>query len=108
MSQEDDTYSTMFTALKHPIRRKILRILNQTPTTYTDIQTQLGIDNGLLNYHLDSMKDLIKKKEDGKYTLNEFGRAGAPTPPEGGGTHHQPFSSNQLTPGLFSQGTGSR
>jgi DNA-binding transcriptional ArsR family regulator len=75
MSQEDDTYSSMFTALKHPIRRKILRILNQTPTTYTDIQTQLGIDNGLLNYHLDNMRDLISKGEDGEYSLSEFGRA---------------------------------
>jgi len=75
MSLEDDTYSTIFTALKHPIRRRILRILNQTPTTYTDILTQLGIDNGLLNYHLDNMKDLITKGEGGKYSLSEFGRA---------------------------------
>ncbi|MGD0804334.1 MAG: winged helix-turn-helix domain-containing protein [Candidatus Bathyarchaeia archaeon] len=93
MSNEDDTYSTMFTALKHPIRRKILRILDQTPTTYTDIQLQLGIDNGLLNYHLDNMKDLITKGEDGKYSLSEFGRAAvnvtekveAPTRSRGGG-----------------------
>ncbi len=75
MSQEDDTYSTMFTTLKHPIRRKILNILNQTPTTYTDIQTQLGIDNGLLNYHLDNMRDLITKNEEELYTLSEFGKA---------------------------------
>ena len=75
MSNEDDTYSTMFTALKHPIRRKILRILNQTPATYTDLQTQLGIDNGLLNYHLDNLRELINKEEDGKYRLSDFGEA---------------------------------
>ncbi|MGD0805234.1 MAG: winged helix-turn-helix domain-containing protein [Candidatus Bathyarchaeia archaeon] len=72
---EDDTYSTIFTALKHPIRRKILRILNQQPTTYTEILNQLNIENGLLNYHLDNMKDLITKGEDGKYSLSDFGGA---------------------------------
>ncbi len=75
MGEEDDTYSTMFTALKHPIRRKILRIISQSPVTYTAILSQLGIDNGLLNYHLDNMKDLITKREDGSYLLSEFGKA---------------------------------
>ena len=75
MSAEDDTYSTIFTTLKHPIRRRILRILDQNPTTYTDIQRQLQIDNGLLNYHLENMKELITKGEDGRYVLSEFGRA---------------------------------
>jgi len=65
----------MFTALKHPIRRKILRIINESPVTYTEILNQLSIDNGLLNYHLENMKDLIAKKEDGSYLLSEFGKA---------------------------------
>ena len=75
MSEEDDTYSTMFTALKHPIRRKILRIINQSPATYTEILSQLEIDNGLLNYHLENMKDLITKRDGGNYVLSEFGKA---------------------------------
>ncbi len=75
MSEEDDTYSSMFTALKHPIRRKILRVINQKPSTYTEILNQLGVDNGLLNYHLDNMKDLTTKDEKGRYHLSEFGRA---------------------------------
>jgi hypothetical protein len=75
LSEEDDTYSTMFNALKHPIRRKILRIINESPVTYTEILSQLGIDNGLLNYHLENMKDLIAKREDGGYLLSEFGKA---------------------------------
>jgi predicted transcriptional regulator len=65
----------MFTALKHPIRRKILRIINQSPVTYTEILSQLGIDNGLLNYHLENMKELLTKDEEGRYKLSEFGRA---------------------------------
>jgi DNA-binding transcriptional ArsR family regulator len=75
MGFEDDTYSSIFNALKHPIRRKILRILKEKPATYTEILNQLNIDNGLLNYHLDNMKDLLTKNEDEKYTLSEFGKA---------------------------------
>jgi DNA-binding transcriptional ArsR family regulator len=77
MSGEDDTYSTIFTALKHPLRRRILRRLQASPATYTELLNELSIENGLLNYHLESVKELLTKQEDGKYTLNEFGRAGA-------------------------------
>jgi hypothetical protein len=76
MTAEDDTYSTIFTALKHPIRRNILRRLNTSSATYTELLNELEIENGLLTYHLESMRDLLKKKEDGSYTLSEFGKAG--------------------------------
>jgi DNA-binding transcriptional ArsR family regulator len=75
MDLEDDTYSIIFNALKHPIRRKILRMLNQSPSPYTEILTTLSIENGLLNYHLDNMKELLTKDEEGRYKLSEFGRA---------------------------------
>ncbi len=75
MSSEDDTYSNIFNALKHPIRRRILRILKEKPATYTEIQRDLNIDNGLLNYHLENMKDLHTKDEKGRYCLSEFGIA---------------------------------
>lgn len=71
---EEDTYSTIFNALKHPIRRRILRIINSRPSTYTEIQNQLNIDNGLLNYHLDNMRSLLTKEENGSYNLSDFGR----------------------------------
>lgn len=76
MSEEDDTYSTIFTALKHPIRRNILRRLSISSTSYTSLLNELGIENGLLNYHIDSLHELIRKNEDGTYTLSEFGLAG--------------------------------
>ena len=75
MSFEEDTYNTIFKAMQHPIRRRILRTLSEAPSTYTEIQRTLNIDNGLLNYHLDNMRDLITKNEEEKYTLSEFGRA---------------------------------
>jgi DNA-binding transcriptional ArsR family regulator len=75
LSFEEDTYSSIYTALKHPIRRRILRMLGQSPVIYTDILNQLNIDNGLLNYHLDNMKELITKDKEGRYILSEFGKA---------------------------------
>jgi hypothetical protein len=75
MSTEEDTYNIIFKAMQHPIRRRILRTLSEAPSTYTEIQKTLNIDNGLLNYHLDNMKDLITKNDEEKYTLSEFGKA---------------------------------
>jgi DNA-binding transcriptional ArsR family regulator len=75
MSTEDDIYNIIFKAMQHPIRRRILRTLSEFPSTYTEIQRTLNIDNGLLNYHLDNMRNLITKDEYEKYTLSEFGKA---------------------------------
>jgi DNA-binding transcriptional ArsR family regulator len=76
MEIEDDTYSSIFLALKHPIRRRILRMLKEHPYSYTEILNELGIDNGLLNYHLENLRELLAKGEDEKYRLSEFGEAG--------------------------------
>ncbi len=75
MGSEEDTYNTIFHALKHPIRRRILRQLESNPTTFTGLLDELGIDNGLLNYHLNNLNELITKGEDEKYRLSEFGEA---------------------------------
>lgn len=74
MDLDEDTYSVIFSALKHPSRRKILRILAEGPNTYTELQNKLGIDTGYLNYYLDSLDGLIIKNERG-YSLSELGRA---------------------------------
>ena len=75
MGSEEDTYNTIFHALKHPIRRRILRQIETHPATFTELLNELGIDNGLLNYHLNNLKELITKGEDEKYRLSEFGAA---------------------------------
>jgi len=72
---EEDTYTTIFKAMQHPIRRRILRALSAAPASYTEILRDLNIDNGLLNYHLDALSTLITKDKEEKYTLSEFGRA---------------------------------
>ena len=76
MEIEEDTYSSIFQALKHPIRRRILRMLKEKPSTYTEILNELGVDNGLLNYHLENLKGLLAKGEDEQYRLSDFGEAG--------------------------------
>ncbi|MBS7631009.1 winged helix-turn-helix transcriptional regulator [Candidatus Bathyarchaeota archaeon] len=72
---EEDTYSKIFAALKHPVRRKILRILNESPCTYTRLLNSLGIETGFLNYHLENLNELVTKDESGKYILSAFGNA---------------------------------
>jgi len=75
MGSEEDTYNVMFHALKHPVRRRILRRLDAGPASFTGLLNELGIDNGLLNYHLNSLGELVAKGPDERYRLSEFGAA---------------------------------
>ena len=70
---EEETYSTVFTALKHPVRRRLLRTLSQGSRTFTDLQNSFKVNAAVLTFHLDTMKDLICKTEDGKYSLSTMG-----------------------------------
>jgi len=73
MTFEEDTYSLIFSSLKHPARRKILRILGEGPSTYTELQRKLDVETGFLNYYLDSLDGLIAKNKDGRYRVSELG-----------------------------------
>lgn len=73
---EEETYSVIFASLKHPVRRKILRLLTGGSKTFTEVLEQVDIDSSHLSYHLENLKDLVKK-ENGKYSLSDFGRAAA-------------------------------
>ncbi len=75
MSFEEDTYSRIFAALKHPVRRKILAILGEERLTYTELLNRLGVETGFLNYHLENLSELIAKDSEGRYHLSEFGAA---------------------------------
>jgi DNA-binding transcriptional ArsR family regulator len=72
---EEETYSTMFSSLRHPARRKILRMLSEKSMTFSEILDHLGIPSSHLTYHLESLGELVVKKEDGKYKLSSFGEA---------------------------------
>lgn len=72
---EDEIYSTMFTSLKHPVRRKIMRMLSNKPMTFMEIAEQLDVSTSNLTYHLESLGDLVNKLDDGRYKLSTFGLA---------------------------------
>ncbi len=72
---EDEIYSTMFSSLKHPIRRKILRMLGSKPMTFMELVEELGISTPNLTYHLESLGELISKMDNGQYKLSAFGLA---------------------------------
>jgi DNA-binding transcriptional ArsR family regulator len=74
-SSEEDSYSMIFASLKHPIRRKILRILSSEPQSFSDLQKQFKIESSHLTYHLDGLGNLLYKAEDGKYALSSLGEA---------------------------------
>lgn len=72
---DEDTYSMVFASLKHPIRRKILRMLSNEPESFSSLQKQFRIESSHLTYHLEGLGSLLLKTEDGKYTLSSVGEA---------------------------------
>jgi DNA-binding transcriptional ArsR family regulator len=76
---EEDTYSIIFTSLKHPIRRRILRILSDEPQTFSELQKLFMIESSHLTYHLEGLGNLLLKTQDGKYALSSLGEAAVST-----------------------------
>jgi len=74
-SQQDEIYSIMFASLKHPVRRKILRMLGSKSMTFMEMVEELGISSPNLTYHLESLGELISKMDNDKYKLSTFGLA---------------------------------
>ena len=72
---EEETYSIMFKSLKHPARRKILRMLAEKPKNFSRILDEMGISSSHLTYHLENLGELVTKMESGKYRLSTFGQA---------------------------------
>ena len=90
---EEETYSLIFTSLKHPIRRRILRMLADKPLTYSEILETLNIDSGHLSYHLENLGDLTVHSDNGQYRLSSFGIAAVKL--MGGVEEQTPTSSNR-------------
>jgi parallel beta-helix repeat protein len=91
---DEDTYSTFFSSLKHPIRRKILRTLSNGPESFSDLQRQMGIESSHLTYHLEGLGSLLLKTVNGKYGLSSLGEAAVSTMnhvEEPSGTPSRPF-----------------
>ena len=71
---KDELYSTIFSALRHGARRKILRILSKRGVSFTELLNELGLTSSHLTYHLDALGELIGKNES-IYSLSVFGKA---------------------------------
>ena len=63
----------MFSALNHPIRRRIIEMLARDNMQYTHMLEELDVDTGKLNFHLKKLGDLIEKDEKGLYKLTDKG-----------------------------------
>jgi hypothetical protein len=71
---EEEIYSIMFKSLKHPVRRQILRMLNDKPLPFMEMVELLGVSSSHLTYHLENLGELVNKTDDGHYMLSSFGR----------------------------------
>jgi DNA-binding transcriptional ArsR family regulator len=74
-NSEEETYSIMFASMKHPARRKILRLLSEKPKNFSRILDELEISSSHLTYHLENLGELVTKLDDGRYKLSSFGKA---------------------------------
>jgi DNA-binding transcriptional ArsR family regulator len=72
---EEDTYSIMFTSLRHPSRRTILKMLSKKSMTFSQMLEELGIPGSQLTYHLETLSEFIDKMDNGKYKLSRLGEA---------------------------------
>ena len=64
---------TIFQALSHPLRQRVVSMLSEKPRTYTYLLETLGVESGHLAYHLRHLGDVVEKDESGLYTLTKLG-----------------------------------
>ena len=76
---EEEIYSIMFSSLKHPQRRKILRMLSEKSMTFSELLEALAVSSSHLTYHLENLGELVVKLDNGKYRLSSFGEASVAT-----------------------------
>ena len=70
---------TLYKILKDKTRRRIILLLNEKGNlSYTDLKSNVEItNNGLLNFHLKALDDLLVKDNSGQYGLTDRGRLAA-------------------------------
>jgi len=65
----------LFEAISHPVRIRIIKILEKQPTSFASLKRQLGIDSsGNLDFHLKKLGELVAVRADGLYGLTDAGR----------------------------------
>jgi DNA-binding HxlR family transcriptional regulator len=70
-----DDSAELFEAISHPVRIRILKILEKQPTSFASLKRHLNIESsGNLDHHLKKLAQLIKVREDGLYSLTDAGK----------------------------------
>lgn len=70
-----DDSAELFEAISHPVRIRILKILEKEPTSFASLKRHLNIESsGNLDHHLKKLAQLIKVREDGLYSLTDAGK----------------------------------
>lgn len=74
-SREEDPYSRIFSILRHPTRRLILRSLAQaSKKRFSQLQSELNVDSPTLSYHLEALNELVENKDE-FYSATDLGKA---------------------------------
>lgn len=65
----------LYEVLNHETRRNLIEILHENiEMTYSEVLKELEISDGLLNFHLRKMKNIIKTTETGSYIISDYGK----------------------------------
>jgi len=74
-SQEKQVSEEVFSVLGHRFRIAILDLLHENvELSYTELLDMLGIDEGLLNFHLRKMRKLVRITDAKTYMLSDLGK----------------------------------
>jgi DNA-binding transcriptional ArsR family regulator len=69
---ESTRRAELFDILAHPVRIRILKMLQQNPMSFSELKRALGIESsGHLQYHLEKLCDLVKQDAYGKYIMSD-------------------------------------
>lgn len=72
---EEDTDAMLFEAISHPMRIKMLFILQEQPMGFSELKRKLGISSsGNLQHHIRKLSTLVETNSSGEYILTDQGK----------------------------------
>ncbi len=75
MAVDEENVSKIFSALSHPLRRRILLNLNEKgECSFTDFMNTLDVDTGKLSFHIRNLSPFMEQTSTGRYRLNNAGQ----------------------------------
>ncbi|MDO8056460.1 MAG: helix-turn-helix domain-containing protein [Candidatus Hermodarchaeota archaeon] len=81
-TKESPTEAVLFRSLGHPLRRKVIRFINERGSvSYTDLRDAFRIEPGTLYFHLEQLMKpdapLLKQSKEKTYDITSLGRLAA-------------------------------